>query len=380
MTQNKNSDASLSGVDSQKNIKIKDFLIKVVLLVSVFSIPVSQTHASFFSFLSSETVSASTVSNSNEKIAMLSPLSALSLDIPVNPSLNTALVLDAVLIAGDGLVAPVNPVETLAEENKPKTAHQISMYITREDETIAEIAKMYEVSCNTIRWANSMEKYACDEKLKEGIELVIFPTTGVKYAIKKGDTLGGIAKKCNSTIDEIKYFNEITNDFIRVGMEIIIPDIEAPCVEPVKASKPTSSNPTYAVQDYSGPVIKGYFMRPMASGCLTQGVHGHNGIDFSGAPIGTSIVASAAGTITVAINNGGYNGGYGNYVVISHANGTQTLYGHMNSVSVKVGQQVVQGQKIGGMGNSGKSTGPHLHFEIRGATNVFATEKHCAGF
>jgi murein DD-endopeptidase MepM/ murein hydrolase activator NlpD len=68
----------------------------------------------------------------------------------------------------------------------------------------------------------------------------------------------------------------------------------------------------------------------------------------------------------------GYNGGYGQYVVISHDNGTQTLYAHMSSVSVSVGQRVFQGQVIGTLGNSGRSTGPHVHFEVRGAKNPFA--------
>jgi murein DD-endopeptidase MepM/ murein hydrolase activator NlpD len=115
--------------------------------------------------------------------------------------------------------------------------------------------------------------------------------------------------------------------------------------------------------------VQTYLLIRPANAVKTQGIHGHNGVDFGG-PTGTSIKAAAGGTVTVA-RNGGYNGGYGSYVVISHPNGTQTLYAHMSSVGVSVGQNVGQGDYIGAIGNTGKSTGPHLHFEVRGARNPF---------
>lgn len=88
----------------------------------------------------------------------------------------------------------------------------------------------------------------------------------------------------------------------------------------------------------------------------------HKGVDI-GAPQGTAIKACAAGTVTVAAE--GYNGGYGNYVLISHGNGIQTMYAHCHTLKVKAGQQVAQGELIATVGNTGRSTGPHLHLEIR---------------
>ncbi len=82
------------------------------------------------------------------------------------------------------------------------------------------------------------------------------------------------------------------------------------------------------------------------------------------------IKAAAAGEVIVA-KFGGWNGGYGNYVVIKHSNGVQTLYAHMSSLSVGVGDHVSQGAVIGAMGSTGKSTGTHLHFEVRGGANPF---------
>ncbi|MDH6341573.1 murein DD-endopeptidase MepM/ murein hydrolase activator NlpD [Parabacteroides sp. PFB2-12] len=85
----------------------------------------------------------------------------------------------------------------------------------------------------------------------------------------------------------------------------------------------------------------------------------HAGMDFS-AKIGTEIYATGDGTITYA----GWKQGYGNCIVINHGYGYETLYGHMNKFGVRVGQKVVRGQIIGEVGNTGKSTGPHLHYEV----------------
>ncbi|MHB1118154.1 MAG: M23 family metallopeptidase, partial [Minisyncoccota bacterium] len=117
----------------------------------------------------------------------------------------------------------------------------------------------------------------------------------------------------------------------------------------------------------------GYYTNPLPAGHKTQGIHGYNGIDI-GAPTGTPIYAAAGGTVIVSrfrtLSNPWF-GGYGNYVIIEHPNGTQTLYGHMSAVYVAVGAHVDKGQPIGEVGSTGKSTGPHLHFEVRGAKNPF---------
>ena len=89
----------------------------------------------------------------------------------------------------------------------------------------------------------------------------------------------------------------------------------------------------------------------------------HNGLDIAGGSIyGKPIVAARAGTV---IDAGWNSGGYGNYVMINHGDGFITIYGHMSSVAASNGQSVSAGQVIGYVGNSGRSTGPHLHFEVR---------------
>ncbi|WP_276480513.1 M23 family metallopeptidase [Paraflavitalea pollutisoli] len=86
----------------------------------------------------------------------------------------------------------------------------------------------------------------------------------------------------------------------------------------------------------------------------------HNGLDFA-APQGTPIYATANGTVRVAANTGT---GYGNHVVINHGYGYETLYGHMFRIKVKAGQKVLRGEIIGWVGSTGKSTGPHCHYEV----------------
>jgi murein DD-endopeptidase MepM/ murein hydrolase activator NlpD len=110
-------------------------------------------------------------------------------------------------------------------------------------------------------------------------------------------------------------------------------------------------------------------MRPIVGGVRTQGIHGYNAVDLA-APVGTSLMAAASGEVIIA-KVGGYNGGYGSYVVIRHGNGSQTLYAHMSRVDARVGQVVSQGEVIGAVGSTGRSTGSHVHFEIRGAANPF---------
>lgn len=109
---------------------------------------------------------------------------------------------------------------------------------------------------------------------------------------------------------------------------------------------------------------KGYFIQPF-HGLLTSRYGGrsrgfHTGVDWAGAK-GSAVVAADGGTVILA----GWNGGYGNCVIIDHGNGLQTLYAHNSALLVKVGQKVAQGEQIAKLGSTGNSTGPHCHWEVR---------------
>jgi len=230
----------------------------------------------------------------------------------------------------------------------------ISIYVIREGDTLSQIAEMFGVSINTIVWANDIRG-----PIKPGQMLTILPTSGVRYTVQKGDTIDSIAKEFKGDAGEIAQFNGIVGA-LSAGENIIIPNgqemVEPEPVRTASVSAPSKSSPSYA----------GYYTNPLPGGTRTQGIHGTNGVDLA-VPNASRppIVAAAGGEVIIALE-GGWNGGYGSYVVVRHDNGSQTLYAHMSSVSVGKGQAVNQGQVIGYVGNTGRSSGPHLHFEIRG--------------
>lgn len=232
----------------------------------------------------------------------------------------------------------------------------ISTYIVRKGDTLSEIADMFGVSKNTIIWANDIKGGV----LKEGQELVILPVSGVKHVVKSGDTMKSIAAKYKADLNDVLSYNGLTIDSkLKIGDVILVPDGE------ITASQSAGSLST----GNNTAVSAGYYMRPIIGGRKSQGIHGHNAVDLA-APYGTAIMAAADGKVILA-RVGGWNGGYGNYVIIAHANGTQTVYGHMNKVNVSVGDTVSRGQVIGSIGMTGNTSGPHVHFEIRGARNPF---------
>jgi LysM repeat protein len=238
---------------------------------------------------------------------------------------------------------------------------EISVYIVREGDSIQTVAKLFNVSPNTIIWANDLRK----KSIKEGDTLVILPINGIRHTIKKGDTIKSVAKLYNADIEDVELFNGlIENSVLATGDTLIVPEgeIAEPVVKKVVAKTTVSKAKTVN--------SSGYFIRPLIGGIRTQGIHGRNGVDIA-ASTGTSVRASAQGTVILA-KNGGYNGGYGNYIVVQHSNGTQTLYAHLSAIYVNQGQTVEQGVTIGAVGNTGRSSGPHLHFEIRnGPRNPF---------
>ena len=246
-----------------------------------------------------------------------------------------------------------------------KNGGQISTYTVQSGDNLSEIAERYGVTVNTILWANDIKSA---NLVKPGDTLLILPVSGLQYTVRSGDTIAGIAKKYSADPEEIALFNGIESSADLVsGSDIIVPGGALPNKAPAKVATKAKGG---AALSKSLPALTGYFSNPLPGGRISQGIHGYNGIDVS-APSGTPIYAAAGGTVIVAKNNGGYNGGYGNYIVISHDNGTQTLYAHMSSTAVS-GGTVAKGDLLGYVGNTGRSTGNHLHFEVRGAKNPLA--------
>lgn len=321
--------------------------------------------ASFLSlsafFQNTASANASTPQHNSQTVPLLTPVT----NIDPKPSVGGG---DIALVAGSALLPQNGPAGTSADlASLRPSSSAISVYTVHAGDTLSGIAHMFDVSVNTIMWANDLK----NGTIREGQVLVILPITGVRYEVKEGDTLASIAKKYNADVKEVARYNDLPNNAtLAAGNTVIIPDGEiAPAPAPARTTA-RSSGSTAPLRGASGPNISGYWAWPLAGGVLTQGLHGYNGVDI-GAPSGTDIYASAAGTVLIANGGGGWNGGYGNYVVIQHDNGTQTLYAHASRVLVSSGQRVGQGAVIALVGATGKSTGAHLHFEIRGAVNPF---------
>ncbi len=341
------------------------------LIVPIVTFPFS-AQAGIFSFMAgpTKTVDASTGSDTNSQT--LSVLEA-------TPSSNPKASLDVpVMIAGSSIVANIGPLGTESDVANLPATDQISIHVVRDGDTIASIAKLYDVSVGTILVANNLSR---GDKLTKGQVLTILPFSGIEYTVKKGDTLAKIAKKYGAPADDIVRYNDITvNTDLVVGTTLLIPDAEGFVLDQNTSSSTsgTSSSSSSSSSSTQSTGMHGksrnttsypnFYIWPIAghAGRITQGAHGSrmNGIDI-GAPKGSTIVASAAGTVLIAATFG-YNSGFGEYVVIEHPeNGTKTLYAHMSKVLVTPGQTVAQGDAIGEVGSTGHSTGPHVHYEVR---------------
>lgn len=265
---------------------------------------------------------------------------------------------DITIVDDSALLPDAGPLGA-SYEAVDESSDRISVYVVRKGDSISGIAKMYGVSPNTIVWANDLKNGI----ISEGQKLVILPVSGIRHTIKQGDTAKKIADKYKADLSEVLVFNGLSPDAeLAVGSTIIIPDGEG---APVNLATGRAAR----IRGAGAPSYVGYYIRPLVGGYKSQGLHGYNGVDIAG-PLGTPILASAAGEVLIA-RQGGWNGGYGTYVVILHPNGTQTLYSHLQRTNVEAGAAVARGEVIGFLGNTGRSTGPHLHFEIRGAKNPF---------
>ena len=242
--------------------------------------------------------------------------------------------------------------------DKPRS--EILDYKVEKGDTLSGISQKFGVSSDTIRWMNNLVSV---NSIKPGQILKIPPVSGIIYKVKKGDTVYSVAKYFNADSQSIvDYpFNTFTNDEtfeLAVGQVLIVPDGIMPKVDLWSPS----TNFAQLTPDAGTVAAAGVFVWP-TSGRITQGFRWyHRAIDIAN-KIGTPVLAADAGKVIVA----GWpdNVGYGNRVIIDHGNGFVTLYGHMSQVHVVVGQTVTRGNVIGLLGSTGRSTGPHLHFEIR---------------
>lgn len=224
-----------------------------------------------------------------------------------------------------------------------------SAYMVKKSDIIGNIAKEHDVSQDAII---SLNKLRNTRSIQIGQILKIPSINGILYTAKKEDTPSSIADKYHVSLEKIAVVNNISDNKLAPGSIIFLPDAKLDWV---------------TLQEINGDL----FLKPLHGGYYISSRYGwrdnpfsgsrtfHNGIDMATSR-GNSIFAALDGTVI----NTGYDVTYGNYVIVAHHSGYQTLYGHMNSILTSKGKHVTTGTKIGTVGNTGQSTGPHLHFTV----------------
>lgn len=258
----------------------------------------------------------------------------------------------------DALVKPLLPL--IAREPYKSTA--IQTYSVRGGDTISGIARAYGVSITTILNSNNLTERST---IHEGQKLVVLPIDGIQYRVRRGDTLAQIALTYQSTVDKIMGANrrDSAND-IAIGELLIIPG--GIISQPRPAAQPQGQTLIARLRNAIVPpstsrrATRGLFIWPTSASRVTQYFSWrHTGVDIAG-PTTNRIFAAGDGTVVFA----GWARGYGNSIVVDHGGGIKTRYGHARLLYVAYGDAVSQGQTIAMVGSTGRSTGPHLHFEV----------------
>ncbi len=223
-------------------------------------------------------------------------------------------------------------------------------YKVRSGDTISGIAKKF---CLTnISTLISVNDIGNVRQLAAGQKLRIPSIDGIVYTVKKGDSLNSITSKYKISLEQLLDVNELTSETLTAGQQLFLPGAAMDANSLRNAMGELFRMPLSAKFRWSSPY--GYRIDPIA------GVKSfHTGTDMA-CPTGTPILAAMSGRVTTT----GINRVYGNYVIIDHGNGYQTLYAHMSKIIASKGQWVSQGTRIGLVGSTGYSTGPHLHFTV----------------
>ena len=183
------------------------------------------------------------------------------------------------------------------------------------------------------------------------------------YTVVSGDTVAGLSKRFNVPLDDLVELNALVDpDRLEVGQKLFLYGVEEVVRRLPKAKPPKP--PQGAESGEHGP--EGVIVWPLEVGVVSSGYgarwgRNHKGIDIAAAE-GTPVLSAAAGEVVYAERS---SGGYGNLVIIKHDGGWITVYGHNSRILVDEGDRVGQGAAIAEVGSTGRSTGPHLHFEIR---------------
>jgi len=263
-------------------------------------------------------------------------------------------------------------------EPTPEPQPAFIVYTVQPGDSVASIAEAYGIDVDYLLW-NNAELYEDPDLLLVGHKLQIPTVNGLIYNVKLGDTLSDIASFYQIDVPSILAFvpNSIASaDTVIEGMVLVLPGAVPPpppipaAVTAVEATNPEpepAPEPPPPAPEPPPPASTGYiwpFSGSISSpfGEYRGGNSYHMGMDIDAfGRYGAPVVAAASGTVVLVAS---MDWGLGAYIVIRHADGSETVYAHLSAVYVAQGQSVAQGEQIGAIGCTGYCTGPHLHFEL----------------
>jgi len=224
---------------------------------------------------------------------------------------------------------------------------KITLYRVRTGDSLSSIAQRFGLNIDTVISFNDIRQARA---LRAGTTLKIPNRDGLRYRVRRGDSLIGIASSFGVPLSSLVDWNNLDSDVILPNQDLYIPEAR------MSTNALNMVLGKLFVYPAKGRLTSRFGYRPNP---FTGVREFHNGIDV-GNIVGTPVTAAMAGRVART----GYHPGLGRYVILAHPDGFQTLYGHLSRIAVSTGTRVLQGTKIGDMGNTGYSTGPHLHFTI----------------
>lgn len=256
---------------------------------------------------------------------------------------------------GEAIVKP----NLAATSKSVRPRESIIDYLVQAGDTVSTIAAQFGISVNTILWENNLSAYSL---IRPGNKLTILPVTGVAHNVKRGETLASIAAKYGIEQNIILEANKLASaERLAAGQKLIIPGGREIYAVPSQTARNVSAA---SIVDLFKPenlksIVSNKLAWPTAGARITQYYSWrHHAVDIAN-KTGTPIYACDTGVVEVA----GWGTGYGNQIVINHGGGRKSRYAHMSKLYVVKGQTVKKGEAIGAIGSTGRSTGPHLHFE-----------------
>ena len=303
-----------------------------------------------------------------------------STSIPQAATKGTTLVMPYLPIPGGNFEDAIPRLALLHTTIPDRPSVEVTTYVVQPGDNLFMIAEKFGLHPETVLWGNYEVLRDNPQFLRPGQELTILPTDGVYYRWAAGDNLQNIASFFRVEPEAIleypgnRIFSDLTNRTpleIAAGTWLIIPggerdlkDWGPPAITRNNPAAAAYYGAGYCGNVYEGAIGTGVFIWPTVAKYLSGYDYSpslHPGIDIAGAE-GNAVFATDSGVVVYA---GWSQYGFGYLIVLDHGNGWQSAYAHLSAVNVGCGESVAQGRVIGAVGNTGNSTGAHLHFELR---------------